>query len=548
MLSRAQSTRKNKILFAFAGFLAVILISGIVSAAQPQTIGIAGRLTAPGGKVLDGSNYNFTFNIFTAATGGTAIWTERHDGSLGAPYVNVKNGVWSTVLGNNTSLALPWDQTYYLETIINGETLTPRSAFSSVPYTLNATNPGIYNFTDTVAYTGTVTFNGTLTNFLGTGTNFVNMSLAASNITSGTIGNARLDTLIYFMNSTGMNAANITAGTIGNARLDSNLAWINASQVFTGTNQFTGTSAFSGQTNFTGGANGGLTSGVFFNNTTVHFLSDFSAINASIDAANLTLGALPVARISSGTIGNARLDTLIYFMNSTGMNAANITAGTIGNARLDALIYFMNSTGMNAANITAGTIGNARLDSNLAWVNASQTFTGQNAFSGASFTGSVWFNSTSNVTFTNDTQFTGTVQYRGIPTGINISVDVRNITNLTANSFLNHTLLPVFQNRSASYASSGMITQFGNATYPLAIEAGAVSEIIGLNISLGKLFSDATTYTVVFSLESPYGVNPAVAPPTSLSVVYHNGSMFGIQNTSSLGAGPYLIHWLAIGY
>jgi len=433
MLSRAQSTRKNKILFAFAGFLAVILISGIVSAAQPQTIGIAGRLTAPGGKVLDGSNYNFTFNIFTAATGGTAIWTERHDGSLGAPYVNVKNGVWSTVLGNNTSLALPWDQTYYLETIINGETLTPRSAFSSVPYTLNATNPGIYNFTDTVAYTGTVTFNGTLTNFLGTGTNFVNMSLAASNITSG-------------------------------------------------------------------------------------------------------------------TIGNARLDTLIYFMNSTGMNAANITAGTIGNARLDALIYFMNSTGMNAANITAGTIGNARLDSNLAWVNASQTFTGQNAFSGASFTGSVWFNSTSNVTFTNDTQFTGTVQYRGIPTGINISVDVRNITNLTANSFLNHTLLPVFQNRSASYASSGMITQFGNATYPLAIEAGAVSEIIGLNISLGKLFSDATTYTVVFSLESPYGVNPAVAPPTSLSVVYHNGSMFGIQNTSSLGAGPYLIHWLAIGY
>ncbi len=106
-----------------------------------------------------------------------------------------------------------------------------------------------------------------------------------------------------------LDAANLTTGTLGNARIDSNLAWVNA------TNFFTGTNAFSGQTNFTGGATGA--NRVFFNNTSVHFLSDFVAINATLDASNLTTGALPVARISAGTIGNARLDSNMAFLNAS---------------------------------------------------------------------------------------------------------------------------------------------------------------------------------------------------------------------------------------
>ena len=325
MLNRATGSRKNKFFAALAGFFLVLLISGIVFAAQPQTIALSGRLSDASGVVLSG-NYNFTFNIYNVQTGGAAMWTEIHDGRANAAKVNSKNGLWTTTVGGQTPLSLTWNETYYLELIVDGELLAPRVAFSSVPYTLNASTPADFNFTGTNrfqggntfyggstfygpihilnssnivnftmtannvsggtfgntllhssiatlngtnvfsttnTYNGTVNFNSTLHVLGGT---LVNISLSGNNITAGTIGNARLDTRVYFVNDS-LTASNITGGTLGNARLDTSLAWINASQVFSTTNTFNGTTTF---------------------NNTVHFLGTTNFVNMSLTPNNIT--------------------------------------------------------------------------------------------------------------------------------------------------------------------------------------------------------------------------------------------------------------------
>src|SRR3989338_8826121 len=340
MLNRSTGSRKNKFFAALAVFFLVLLISGIVFAAQPQTIALSGRLSDASGVVLSG-NYNFTFNIYNVQTGGAAMWTEIHDGRANAAKVNSKNGLWTTTVGGQTPLSLTWNETYYLELIVDGELLAPRVAFSSVPYTLNASTPADFNFTGTNRFQGgntfyggstfygpihilnssnivnftmtannvsggtfgntllhssiatlngtnvfstTNTYNGTV-NFDSTlrvlGGTLVNISLSGNNITAGTIGNARLDTRVYFVNDS-LTASNITGGTLGNARLDTSLACINASNVFSTTNTYNGTVNF---------------------NSTLHVLGG-TLVNISLSGNNIT----------AGTIGNARLDTRVYFV------------------------------------------------------------------------------------------------------------------------------------------------------------------------------------------------------------------------------------------
>lgn len=212
----------NKFYFALFGFLLVLLIADNVFAVQPQTIGIAGRLTSAAGAILTG-NYNLTFNIYNAQTGGSPLWTEIHDGRAAAPKVSLRSSVFSTILGNNTSLALPWNETYYLEMIVEGETLSPRVVFSSVPFTLNSTNPGRFNFTDAVTFDST-----SIVHFKGN----ANISITPNNISTGTLSSAitfsgqnTFSGVTKFtggvnISSTSADALNVTNGTIRTLNVD----------------------------------------------------------------------------------------------------------------------------------------------------------------------------------------------------------------------------------------------------------------------------------------------------------------------------------------
>ncbi|HXB97077.1 MAG TPA: hypothetical protein VNZ54_03435, partial [bacterium] len=95
-----------------------------------MTINYQGRISLTyGAQVADGP-YTPVFNLYHQASGGTADWSESDS-------VNTKNGLFSVVLGQVTSLsALPGDQPYWLEVVWAGQTMSPRQPLTSAPYAL----------------------------------------------------------------------------------------------------------------------------------------------------------------------------------------------------------------------------------------------------------------------------------------------------------------------------------------------------------------------------------------------------------------------------
>jgi hypothetical protein len=106
----------------------------------PQIIDYQGRLADSEGNYLN-SVVTVEFSIYGFETGGTAMWSETQD-------VNCANGVFHIQLGSVTpfpvtlfNFAAPW-----LELIVGGETLVPRTKISSVPYAIKAETAYSLNF------------------------------------------------------------------------------------------------------------------------------------------------------------------------------------------------------------------------------------------------------------------------------------------------------------------------------------------------------------------------------------------------------------------
>ncbi|MBT3755933.1 MAG: hypothetical protein HOG24_06590 [Candidatus Cloacimonetes bacterium] len=153
---------KKKIIFILL-FISLCLMAQNV----PQTIDYQGRLADSDGNYLN-SVVSVDFSIYGSETGGTAIWTETHD-------VFCANGVFHVLLGSTVSF--PTDlfdsADRWLELIVSNETLSPRTAIASVPYSLKAEDADLLD-----------------------GLNSSNFALsahnhAASNITSGTLNTGR---------------------------------------------------------------------------------------------------------------------------------------------------------------------------------------------------------------------------------------------------------------------------------------------------------------------------------------------------------------------
>jgi len=99
------------------------------------TINYQGRLAdAAGHPVSD--TVTLQFAIYDAATGGNLLWTETHAN------VPVSDGLFSVRLGSQTSGGLPLDVfsggDVWLETTVEGETLTPREKLAAVPFAMMA--------------------------------------------------------------------------------------------------------------------------------------------------------------------------------------------------------------------------------------------------------------------------------------------------------------------------------------------------------------------------------------------------------------------------
>lgn len=90
-----------------------------------------GRLLDSGGAPIAAVKAGI-FKIFNVPSGGSALWTETQNVTPDA------NGIYNVILGTVTALNLDFNEPYYLEVSVGGETLTPRIPLTSSPYALRA--------------------------------------------------------------------------------------------------------------------------------------------------------------------------------------------------------------------------------------------------------------------------------------------------------------------------------------------------------------------------------------------------------------------------
>ncbi|MBD3238758.1 MAG: hypothetical protein GF332_03930, partial [Candidatus Moranbacteria bacterium] len=146
------------VLFLFFQFFGVLFPFRPVKAAIDNTITYQAKIRDSNGLPLNG-DYSMKFSIYTLLTGGTARWSEIHDGNNLTTQVTINSGVFSVPLNDycddweepthaNCSYDLggvEWGGDLYLEVEIdydnNGsfeETFSPRKRITSVPTAMNA--------------------------------------------------------------------------------------------------------------------------------------------------------------------------------------------------------------------------------------------------------------------------------------------------------------------------------------------------------------------------------------------------------------------------
>jgi hypothetical protein len=128
-------------------FILLICLLAITQSLHAQgvvgTLKIQGTLKQNNGQAVDDGNYALTFKLYTAPTGGTALWTETQTS------VNLVGGVYSVALGTVTPLTPNFDVPYWLGvTVGTGVEMQPRMALTAAPYALSLLGSAAAHFGD----------------------------------------------------------------------------------------------------------------------------------------------------------------------------------------------------------------------------------------------------------------------------------------------------------------------------------------------------------------------------------------------------------------
>lgn len=153
-----------------------------------ERINFQGKVTNLDGTNVTDGNYNFTFRLYDAASGGNLLWTENWNS--GTQQLNVTDGIFHAELGTYASLSGVdfSDDSIYLSIEFNGDgEMDPRVHFTASPYAFNAQKVNGLNVTNT---------DGTLTIPDGATVSFANNFSTAGNfglvLTSTAATNATL--------------------------------------------------------------------------------------------------------------------------------------------------------------------------------------------------------------------------------------------------------------------------------------------------------------------------------------------------------------------
>ncbi|MEI6281048.1 MAG: hypothetical protein WCP17_03570, partial [bacterium] len=139
---------KNNIFKKFLIILILVFVLSPISISQAainKQINYQAKLTGNSGVAVTNGTYNMEFALYTALSGGTAIWTEAR---TGLNKVQVTSGLFSVLLGEITTLAsVDFNQTLYLGVNIGGTgapgwdgEMSPRKKLGAVPAAVVAEN------------------------------------------------------------------------------------------------------------------------------------------------------------------------------------------------------------------------------------------------------------------------------------------------------------------------------------------------------------------------------------------------------------------------
>ncbi len=105
--------------------------------AVPGLISYQGYLTEQAGKPVNG-NTNIAFRLYSAPTGGTALWTEAYTGTNA---ISVKDGLFNAHLGSLIPIpSTVWDngEPLYLGVQVDSDAeMSPRELVGAVPYVMS---------------------------------------------------------------------------------------------------------------------------------------------------------------------------------------------------------------------------------------------------------------------------------------------------------------------------------------------------------------------------------------------------------------------------
>ena len=239
-----------------AGVLALGVFITTASAEPAYTMNYQGKLTDNTGATVANGTYTIVFKLYTAPTGGAAIWTETRSG---ANKVTVTNGLFSVMLGSITSVSsVNFNQALYLGVTVEADAeMTPRKAIGTVPSAFEArklggvasssflrsdqagtasglvtfTNGLISNASSTVARLSFLNATGTslyiggdrITEFVGSGLTLSGTTLTASlgtDITAAEIANGDHGFFTYASGVASLDTGGLTSANLSGALTD----------------------------------------------------------------------------------------------------------------------------------------------------------------------------------------------------------------------------------------------------------------------------------------------------------------------------------------
>ena len=128
----------KKILFIITFIFSTLIAQPDIERSVPMNLSFQGVLSNTNGANYEDGDYDLTFRIIFSTLQGNevTIWEEIQS-------VYVANGLFSTILGSSTVLPTIIPENAELEIQVGEEILSPRTTFTSVPFSIASNYAGI---------------------------------------------------------------------------------------------------------------------------------------------------------------------------------------------------------------------------------------------------------------------------------------------------------------------------------------------------------------------------------------------------------------------